>query len=261
MWNNKMLQKNKVLWIFVLLMVLFSIMANAQEVNNVYIINLNYKEVMFAKLLSLVDIRLAKGSVQDYSLGTADYRLDLVSKDNQILKTIKFNLPLENSKDFNFTITIPYFNNGKLINIYDKNNNKVLEIPITQDLGLPSMEIEGELVVHHVDDFKNPENSRYDFFLIAGKKRYELKSDKQLPIVKSGTLAKVKGKISNNTVLVENLEIKGSATETSQLPVKEAQPPPKKESSKINLNWIYGGIVILLVISLLIYVLIRRKQQ
>ena len=134
------------------------------------------------------------------------------------------------------------------------------------------MEIEGTLEVIHSDDFEHPENSKYFFYLISGNKRYELSSNKELPVVLSGTLAKVKGKILGDSIIVENFELIKYANATSQLAEdvksflkneKQIQQQSTKNvttESKINLNWIYIGLPILLAFGFLFYFELERKK-
>ena len=67
--------------------------------------------------------------------------------------------------------------------------------------------LNGNLEVLHADDFEHPENSKYIFYLNVGGKRYELTSDKQLPVVISGTPANVKGNLADNKIYVQSLTI------------------------------------------------------
>ncbi|MEK6984567.1 MAG: hypothetical protein AABX33_08380 [Nanoarchaeota archaeon] len=76
--------------------------------------------------------------------------------------------------------------------------------------------VQGEIEIEHSDDFQNPENSKYYYYLRTPTKRYELKYEKQssfkkagitaidtqISFTKSGTRVKVKGKVSGNEILI-----------------------------------------------------------
>ena len=227
--------KKKLIILLILNLILFSIDVIAQADENIFIITLNYKKQLFVESLSLVDVSATKGSLQESPFEpVVGYKLEMLSFNKEVLKLKKFSIPTAavmlkgfgninaqgSADDLNFTISVPYFDNAKLINIYDKDNNKVLEIPLSIASNLSTIEIEGELEVYHSDDFEDPENSRFDFYLISGDKRYLLESDKQLPVVLSGTLAKVKGKILDNKILVEYFELENLG---KQLPQSSGQ--------------------------------------
>ena len=258
-----MKNKNKLkLWILLLNLLLSAKFIAAQETGKIYVLTLNYEKHQFGDTLSFVDIHEARGSTLDYGTQHAlGYKLDVVSIiDNQILKSMKFSVPPTEDNTLAYTIYIPYFTNGKLINIYDKDNNKILEIPL---INKPVTEIEGEIEVFHSDDFEHPENSRFFFYLRTGTKRYELESDKQLPVILSGTPIKVKGRVLDNKILVEEFNIKSLEEETSQeavsIPIDEKSPPEIRK--KFNLNWVYLSAPILLIIGFLSYLEIKRIKS
>ncbi|MEK6983965.1 MAG: hypothetical protein AABX33_05305 [Nanoarchaeota archaeon] len=117
-----------------LILLLSALLVNAQVSAKIYAITLNYKSSVLLERLSLVDIREAQGTPQDFSAITKGYRLDILSADNKLLKSIRFNIPIpelqEGDLNLDFTMGLPYHNNAKQINIYDAGNNKVLEIPL-----------------------------------------------------------------------------------------------------------------------------------
>lgn len=130
---------NKLCIFLILSITILSAIVSAQEATDIYTITLNYKKQTSA--LSLVDIQKSIGTAPNYDTGDASaYRLDIVSADNKIGKSIKFSAPRkttlfqgltnENADNVIFAISVPSFSNAKLINIYDNQNKKVLEIPL-----------------------------------------------------------------------------------------------------------------------------------
>ena len=131
-----------------LLMIVLSLIAidtSAQE-EQVYDITLNYKKTISSDSLSLVGVTTHKGIVLDYKLNPPNfYTLKILSSDDELLKSMKFVVPIGavmglsydraqgTPEDLTFTISVPYFKNANLINIYDKDNNKILEIPLSSE--------------------------------------------------------------------------------------------------------------------------------
>lgn len=301
-----MYKKNKIALCIVpiLVLLLFMSSAVAQEIGKTYALTLNYKKQLFVESFSLIGLGISEGTAPDYSVQPINgYKLDIISDSNQLLKSLKFSIPTSaimlkgftneqaqgTPDNLNFTISIPYFSNGNKINVYNKDNNKVLEIPIDVEVGKnqPTIEIEGELEVIHADDFNNPQNSKFIFYLRSGEKRYELKYDKQLPVMLSGTLVKVTGKVIGNKIFIDssstkpfeiiqksdyesksglgNTTSKASEQKTSQL-AEGSQQKAKIEQSEIiespkrNLNWLYIVAPILLIFGFLAYIEVNRKK-
>ncbi|MBI3035536.1 hypothetical protein HYY71_04380 [Candidatus Woesearchaeota archaeon] len=137
--------KNKMVF-FIILILNIAILAlplPAQGNDKVYSITLNYKKQLFAEAITLMDMRLTTGTPFNYSGAADSPRLDMISIDGQVLSSIKFNIPtLSNlfpgvsnqqeqaNEDLNFTLYVPYFDNVKMISIYDKNNIQMLGIPV-----------------------------------------------------------------------------------------------------------------------------------
>ena len=119
-------------------------------------------------------------------------------------------------------------------------------------------EIEGQLEVLHIDDFENPSNSGYVFYLRVGQQRYELQSDKQLPLFTSGTPAKVKGRIEGNKIIVENFALKDDKFEEfgTGLETQAKETPEKAGLSKMYLT----GAAIVIAIFLL-YIILKRRAR
>ena len=143
--------------------------------------------------------------------------------------------------------------------------------------------MEGTLEVFHFDDFANPANSRNLFYLKVGDKRYRLVSDKQIPLIISGTSVRVSGEISDNKILLESMKLKGSEEEILQ-PTRVVEVQPTKEEARIGsvqdilqarlqareeakketlsrFNWVYIAIPIILVFAFLVYVELKRKKE
>ena len=136
--------------IFLLITILISLTSTvlAQQ-EDIHEITLNYKKLQSGSSLSLVGIQKTKGSVTDYTTTSANaYKLEVISSDNQVQKSMKFVVPIGavlglshakaqgTANNLDFTISVPYFKNANLINIYNKDNNKVLEIPLRQEINL-----------------------------------------------------------------------------------------------------------------------------
>ena len=138
---------NKITFSVILLLhvLLFSVIVNAQVSGKVYVLTFNYKKQLLTDSLSLVDVKVADGTpTNTLSQPDADYKLDVVSSENNVLKSMNFNIQPGASllkgvakdevqgtpEDLTFKLSIPYYSNAKLINIYDSSNKKLLEIPL-----------------------------------------------------------------------------------------------------------------------------------
>jgi len=262
-----MKKKNKLIISLLIISMLFLIEVAAQTANNTYLLTLNYKKQLFIESLSFVGIQEDRGSATDSGTQLGKYKLDIISLDNSVLKTIRFNMPAGSEDDFNFTISVPYFDNIKVIYVYDNNNKKILVIPMDSIAG-----IKGEIEVIHTDDFEHPENSKFIFYLRTDNERYELKYDKELPVVLSGTIIKLKGKIVDDKILIDNSSIRPfeiiSPPEYITHPklrnynsTNPAQRNIEKIQQKINLKWMYTVLPVLLLVTLLFYFLFKRRRQ
>ncbi|MBI2652325.1 hypothetical protein HYX00_02560 [Candidatus Woesearchaeota archaeon] len=131
--------------ILLLCVLLLSVIVNAQETGKVYSLTFNYKKQLLTDSLSLVDVKVADGTATNtLSQPDADYRLDVVSSENEVLKSMNFNIQpgalllkdvtkdevQGTPEDLTFKLSVPYYSNAKLINIYDNKNKKLLEIPL-----------------------------------------------------------------------------------------------------------------------------------
>lgn len=121
-------------------------------------------------------------------------------------------------------------------------------------------DLTGELEILHADDFEHPENSKYIFYLVTDSQRYELVSEKQLPVVVSGTQANVKGRLHEGKIMVEEFNVQPASTALSE----EEQLILEEESgakSKLNLIWLYAGAPIAIILALLVYIELKRKKD
>ena len=119
-------------------------------------------------------------------------------------------------------------------------------------------EIEGQLEVLHTDDFENPSNSGYVFYLRVGQQRYELQSDEQLPLVTSGTPAKVKGRIEGNKIIVENFALKGDEFEKLGAGLGSQA---KETSEKAGLSKMYLTGAAIVIVIFLLYIILKRRAR
>ena len=108
----------------------------------VYVLNLEYS---YGKI-SVDNVYVKPGNISTEIEQTGDYKYELVSFKDEILYTSRFDIetsfmvppPLGSRgpsqkvelKELSFTLVVPYFENGKTINIYDPENNKVLSIDV-----------------------------------------------------------------------------------------------------------------------------------
>ena len=247
--------------------------ATAQEAGKIYVINLNYKEEQPIETLSVVNAYLTQGNAIDYGEPTAGYRLDIISQNNEVLKSIKFSVPIgavvlkgltsENvdgsPKNLNFTIYTPYFTDGKFIRMYDKNNAQIAELPVQLAYGLGATEtMEGELEVIHADDFENPQNSRYFFYLNTGRQRYELESFQKIPPVRSGVPISVRGKLVGDKIIVEEMSVKPDVGQAGIVP-NEISLQKFETKPKVNLKFAYAGIALIVLVIAISLVHYRNK--
>lgn len=107
---------------FILLFLIFSfffIIPFSQATERYLNINLNKNNKGIIRCDSINVIGGELNLPKDYSKG--DYRAELISFDNKVLESVKFNFGL-----YSANIKFSYYNNIKEINIYDQNNNKLL---------------------------------------------------------------------------------------------------------------------------------------
>ena len=252
----------KIILIGIIAIILFSnMLVFAQEIDRVYVINLNYKKQANAEFLNLINSYVTQGYPVNYGEPTKGYRIDILSDANKTLYSIKFSVPVGAvslsglTKDkvkgtpdnLNFTIYVPYLKNAKGMHVYDKYNNKVLEIPAQQFFNLgESKSFEGELRVIYGD------NTGYVFFLNTGTNLYELKSSEALPVSWSGSNVAAEGRVLENKLIIESISLK-SLENASNQPLKY---------DKLLLNWIsitiYGALILVIVAIFLLYRVIRR---
>ncbi len=99
-------------------------------------------------------------------------------------------------------------------------------------------EFEGPIETWHVDDFEDPENSYFRFYLFIDNKKYQLFSSPELPVLQSGTPIKVKGiALDDALVVVAFSSIISDSNSFSQLKTKiniqdSTTLPYKKQDEK-----------------------------
>lgn len=120
--------------------------------------------------------------------------------------------------------------------------------------------LKGTLEVLHADDFDNPENSRFIFYININGQRYELKTDKELPVMKSGIPIRVTGDISNSSILVKSLVLTDSGQEIIKDEAAASIADVAEPEKNPNTYWILalGGILILII---LFAFLIKNKSN
>ncbi|MDO8741508.1 MAG: hypothetical protein Q7J54_08160 [Candidatus Woesearchaeota archaeon] len=113
--------------------------------NKIYELNLEYNNgIITSKEIVVKPISIPEKRIQP----TIGYNLELISFSNEILDSFKFEIPLTIFVDridpqtgemtgeairldkTEFILKVPYFKNGKTINIYDPNNTKVLSVDV-----------------------------------------------------------------------------------------------------------------------------------
>jgi len=129
--------------IFIFLLILTVSLTYGAE-NKIYVLNLNYNQGK----LSLVDVSVEIGYSPDRKIQPEEgYRCEVISFMGDVLYSFKFELPvklatpppLKNENvtsivyldNVNFTLLIPYYKNGRAINIYDQYNFLVLSVDVS----------------------------------------------------------------------------------------------------------------------------------
>lgn len=108
------------------------------------------------------------------------------------------------------------------------------------------------------------EVSDYIFYLVTEDQRYELISDTQLPIVKSGTMANVKGRLYEDAIIVESFTPKPATTaltEQEQNLIAEAakeEQVPSEGTKPFGIKWPYIAALLILIAAFLSYLEITR---
>jgi len=133
---------------FVLILVLVLGVVLAVE-NKVFIVDLNYKD----ERITVNDIMTKAGYYPDRKLQPErGYTLELVSEDDLVLYSFKFQIPLKIYTDVidedgeikggviilnetNFALILPYFDDAKEIRIYDIKNKEVATASVVPALG------------------------------------------------------------------------------------------------------------------------------
>ncbi len=132
-------------------------------------------------------------------IGAAELKSLLIQRKSEMLNLAKINPRL--------------FLNQKLSPAIIQQIPQDLRINLEQPVSLT-----GRLEVMHIDDFENPENSRYDYSLVVGRDKYALYSTQPIPSV-SGAVLAVSGSRLDKILVVE-------AEQAGQLRILTPAPPP-----------------------------------
>lgn len=143
--NKKKMKKT--IWLILVLILLVNIVLAVE--NKVFIVDLNYKEGE----IKINDIMTKDGYYPDRKLyPETGYTLELISEDNTVLYSFKFQVPLkiytdvidENGEtkggiivlnETDFALIFPYYGNAKYVKIYDISNKEILSTYVAPALG------------------------------------------------------------------------------------------------------------------------------
>jgi hypothetical protein len=129
---------------FFLFTIILSVQSLAQDANKIYIVELNYNR----GTITLIDVFIKDGYLPDIVVQPeTGYECRLISFTNETLYGFKFEIPTEVSpppplenesyeaavslENVNFTLILPYFENGNVINIYDPDGIKVFSVDVS----------------------------------------------------------------------------------------------------------------------------------
>ena len=253
-------------------LLIFTTLAFAQTLET-YQIYFNYKNTEFGESLSIINLtKIAEPSPDYSSQPDTGYRLEFMDKSGAILKLIRFNAPkagakfkgvserdiIGNDNDMNFSMNVPFVRNAHLLRIYNKNNIKIIDIPLDIinkiNPGQKSMEVIGVLEVYHSDNFDNPQNSRgYYTLRTEDDKRYSLIPFGTFPNAKSGYTLKVTGKFAGGSIVAERTEIVNTPEEISE-PNKSGGYPFYDWLNGLGILWVYGLSIITIIFIVLMYI-------
>jgi len=145
-----------------ILMIMLMILpiAIALESTKVYIVDLSYND---GKLIVNDEVIIKYGYAPDRVLQPLDgYKAEIISLDNDILYTFKFEIPLNEYVDISdnvtnqitgglikltetdFALVMPYYDDAKEIVFYDETNNKAASVHIMEEIGEKEEAHEGE---------------------------------------------------------------------------------------------------------------------
>ncbi len=242
------------------------------------VLYLNYKNQQQSESLSLLNAYVIEGRAPDYSSQPKEgYKVQIVAYSRQILKSFMFDVPQGSlampgitkqyaggtENDLKFTLDLPYFADAEIINIYNKNGNSILQIPIesfyVSGKNKNVIKINGYFIAIIIDDFEHPENSRAETYLdVEGKKYY-------LTIVnptnaRPGDFVHVKGIMIGDRIIAEEV------IKTDEKPVKvneNQQIEQSKQSLYKYRNKIpnVSLVLALIIIILLLLKLSKRKTK
>lgn len=123
------MKKNNILFLSVLVLLvsfffLFLVRANAQE-SKFYYIKLSYIQ----SKIELKDIGVLPGIISKVQQG-GSYEFKLLSLTENLLYANRFSPPASFVGSTEIVLAVPYFSDGKEIDIYDMDNKKVLTISV-----------------------------------------------------------------------------------------------------------------------------------
>jgi hypothetical protein len=115
----------------------------APPINKQYIAEMNYD----TGKIKLNHIYLSPGQASDRRIERGKYNSRIISKNGEILSSLKIDIPntmspffKKNSTDkpsiilleqFNYSLNLPYFDESENIEVYDENENKILDINVS----------------------------------------------------------------------------------------------------------------------------------
>jgi hypothetical protein len=110
-------------------------LAEAQDKTHVYILDINYNNGTLSTLKVFSDYRFAPDMIEPEK----GYRAVIISSDKKVLYSAKFDIQLYiftesgmiKRDNVNFTLILPYFENGETMQIYDQNNTLALLVDIS----------------------------------------------------------------------------------------------------------------------------------
>src|SRR3989344_2897161 len=274
--DNKIISKIGLISCIIAILLISLGISYAQSSKKI-VLNLNYKNTQSGESLSLANAYVIDGSAPDYSSQPKEgYRLEIVSLNKQVLKKIIFVVPTGSldmpgfagqhiegtADDLRFSIDIPYFPDAEIINIYDKNNVKVLGIPIESfysgGKNKITFEASGYFEVIFIDDFDHPENSRTETYLDVEGKKYALKVLNPTD-ARPGDYVKVKGLMVGDTIVAESIEKTNEPQETMPSETNAGQEIAQK--NKPNISWVYVALPIIVILGFLVNVEVKRKKE
>lgn len=130
------------LFIYIIIFTLLPTILVRADSNMVYVVNLEYS---YGKI-NMENVYVRSGNISIKLEKVGDYRYELISFNNEVLYTSQFDIKTSfiapppigwegtnqtvELEELSFTLTVPYFEDGKTINIYNPENDKVLSVDV-----------------------------------------------------------------------------------------------------------------------------------